>query len=70
VEEAVEQVGIRREISTGPVRSWPALSISRFYANNFSAIDRLLFSRACEINQQIHNSYYYCYSFMKIKNPE
>jgi hypothetical protein len=66
VEEAVEEVGIRRSISTGPVRTRPALSVSRFSADSFSAADRLSFSGACVINQQIHNSYYYCYSFLEI----
>jgi hypothetical protein len=62
----VEQGGIRLKISTGLVRYRPALPISRFSTNNFSAFDRLLFSRACKMNQQIHNSYYYCYSFKEI----
>jgi hypothetical protein len=66
VEEAVEEVGIRLSISTGPVRTRPALSVSRFSADSFSAMDRLSFSGACAINQQIHNSYYYCYSFLEI----
>jgi hypothetical protein len=66
VEEAVGEVGIRLSISTGPVRARPALSVSRFFAHSFSAIDRLSFSGGCAINQQIHNSYYYCYSFLKI----
>jgi hypothetical protein len=66
VGEAVEEVGIRLTLSTGLVRSRPALSVSRFRANNFSSIDRLLFSRVCKIIQQIHNSYYYCYSFLEI----
>jgi hypothetical protein len=66
VGEAVEEVGIRLVISTGPVRSRPALSVSRFFANNFSSTVQPSFSRACAINQQIHNSYYYCYSFLEI----
>ena len=66
VEEAVEEVGIRLEISTGPVRARPALSISCLFANNFSGADRRLVSRVCKTNQQIHNSYYYCYSFLEI----
>jgi len=66
VEEAVEEVGIRLSISTGPVRTGPALSVSRFSADNFSAIDRLSFSGVCAINQQIHNSCYYCYSLLEI----
>jgi hypothetical protein len=70
VEEAVDAVGIKLEISTGPVRSRPALSVSRFYANNFSATIQLLLSGVCRINTQIHNSYYYCYSFLDIQDPE
>jgi hypothetical protein len=66
VEEAVEEVGIRLSISTGPVRTRPALSVSRFSADSFSTMDWLSFSGACAINQQIHNYYYYCYSFLKI----
>ncbi len=66
MEEAVEEVGIRLSTSTGPVRSRPALSISRFSADSFSPIDLLSFSGACAISQQIHNSYYYCYSFKEI----
>jgi len=66
VEEAVEAVGIRLSISTGPARTSPALSISRFSANSFSTIDRLSFSGACIVNQQIHNSCYYCYSLLEI----
>jgi hypothetical protein len=66
VEEAVDVVGIRLEISTGSVRSRPALSVSRVYANNFSALDWRSFSVVCKINAQIHNSYYYCYSFLEI----
>ena len=62
----MEEVGIRLGMSTGPVRGWPALSISCVFANNFSAVDVRLFSRACKINQQIHNSYYCCYSFLEI----
>jgi len=66
VEEAVEEVGIRRSISTGPVRTGPALSVSRFSADSFSVMDRLSFSGAYAINQQIHNSCYYYYSFLDI----
>jgi hypothetical protein len=54
------------ELSTGPVRTRPALSISRLVVDSFSAIDQRLISRACQIIQQIHNSYYYCYSFLEI----
>jgi len=60
VEDAVEEVGTRLEISTGPVHSRPALSVSRFPANSFSSIDQRWFSGVCKIIQQIHNSYYYC----------
>jgi hypothetical protein len=66
VEEAVEEVRITLELSTGPVRARPALSVSRFAVDNFSAIDRRSISGACRIIQQIHNSYYYCYSFLDI----
>jgi hypothetical protein len=66
VGEAVDEVGIRRSISTGPVRTRPALSVSRFFADSFSAIDRPSFSGIWKINPQIHNSYYYCYSFLEI----
>ncbi len=66
VEEDVEVVGVKWELSTGPVRSRPVLSISRFCANNFSALDWRSFSVVCKINTQIHNSYYYCYSFLEI----
>jgi len=58
------------ELSTGPVRAKPALSTSRFSVDSFSTGDRLLFSGCCKINQQIHNSYYYCYSFLDIQDPE
>jgi len=64
--KAVEEVGIRLLVSTGPVRTRPALSVSCFSADNFSAMDRLSFSGVCAINQQIHNSYYYCYSFLEV----
>jgi hypothetical protein len=70
VGEVVDEVGIRQVISTGPVRERPALSASRFCANNFSAADRLLFSGSCKMNAQIHNSYYYCYSFLDIQDQE
>jgi hypothetical protein len=70
VGEAVDERSIRTELSTGPVRSRPALSISRFSADSFSTIDRRSISGACKINQQIHNSYYYCYSFLDIQDPE
>ena len=66
VGEVVDEERIRLELSTGPVRKWPALSVSRFFANNFSATVQPSFSGACTINQQIHNSYYYCYSFLEI----
>jgi len=66
VEEAVEEVGIRLSVSTGPVRIRPALSVSRFSVDSFSTVDRLANSGACAINQQIHNFYYYCYSFLEI----
>jgi hypothetical protein len=66
VGEAVDEVGIRRSISTGLVRARPALSVSRFSADSFSAIDQPSFSGICKINPQIHNSYYYCYSFLEI----
>ena len=66
VEEAVDVVGIKRELSTGPVRLRPVLSVSRFLTNNFSALDWRSFSVVCKINRQIHNSYYYCYSFLEI----
>ncbi|HEY9157705.1 hypothetical protein [Candidatus Binatus sp.] len=64
--KVVDEVGIRLSISTGPVRARPALSVSRFSADSFSAIVRLSFPGACAINQQIHNSYYYCYFLLKI----
>jgi hypothetical protein len=54
------------ELSTGPVRARLALSSSRFSADSFSAIDRRSISVACGLHQQIHNSYYYCYSFLEI----
>jgi hypothetical protein len=54
------------ELSTGPVRDRPALSVSRFSADSFSAIDPRSISRGCSFHQQIHNSYYYCYSFLEI----
>jgi len=66
VGEAVDGVGIRRSISTGPVRVRPALSVSRFFTDSFSAIDRRSISGGCSFHQQIHNSYYYCYSFLEI----
>jgi hypothetical protein len=66
VEEAVEEVGIRLSVSTGPVRTRPALSVSRFSVDSFSTVDPPANSGACAINQQIHNSYYYCYSFFEI----
>jgi len=62
----VEDVRIRLELSTGPVRGRPALSSSRASADSFSAVDRPSFSRICKITPQIHNSYYYCYSFLEI----
>jgi len=54
------------ELSTGLVRARPALSISRFSANNISVADRRSISGGCNLHQQIHNSYYYCYSFLEI----
>jgi len=48
------------------MRRSPALSISRFSTDSFSTIDRRSFSGACRINQQIHNSCYYCYSLLEI----
>jgi len=66
VGEGVDEESIRLELSTGPVRARPALSISRFFADSFSAGDRRSISGACNLHQQIHNSYYYCYSFLKI----
>jgi hypothetical protein len=64
--EDVDEVGITQLISTGPALITPALSVSRFRANNFSSSDRLFFLRGCKMNPQIHNSYYYCYSFLEI----
>jgi len=66
VEEAVEEVRITLELSTRPVRARPALSVSRLGINNFSAGDQPSFSGAYEINRQIHNPYYYCYSLLEI----
>jgi hypothetical protein len=66
VGEVVDEERIRLELSTGPVRKWPALSVSRFFADSFSAGDRRSISGACNLHQQIHNSYYYCYSFLEI----
>jgi hypothetical protein len=54
------------ELSTGPVRARPTLSVSRFSADSFSAIDRRSISGGWSFHQQIHNSYYYCYSFLEI----
>jgi len=62
----VDEGSIKPELSTGPVRARLALSISRFFADSFSAIDRRSISVACRLHQQIHNSYYYCYSFLEI----
>jgi len=66
VEEAVEGMRITLELSTGPVRVRPALSVSRFSTDSFSTIDRRSISGSCSFYQQIHNSYYYCYSFLEI----
>jgi len=66
VGEDVDEVGITQLISTGPDLITPALSVSRFRANNFSSSDRLFFPRGCKMNPQIHNSYYYCYSFLEL----
>jgi len=66
VGQAVDEGSITLELSTGPVRARPALLVSRFSADNFSAIDWPSFSGACSFHQQIHNSYYYCYSFLEI----
>jgi hypothetical protein len=54
------------ELSTGPVRDRPALSVSRISADSFSTNDRRSISGGCSFHQQIHNSYYYCYSFLEI----
>jgi len=66
VGEGVDEESIRSELSTGPVRARPALSVSRFFADSFSAGDRRSISGACSLHQQIHNPYYYCYSFLEI----
>jgi hypothetical protein len=66
VGEVVDEESIRLKLSTGPVRTRPALSISRFFADSFSAGDRRSISGACNLHPQIHNSYYYCYSFLEI----
>jgi hypothetical protein len=66
VGEVVDEGSIRLELSTGLVRARPALSISRFSADSFSTIDRRSNSGGCNLHQQIHNSYYYCYSFLDI----
>jgi hypothetical protein len=66
VGEVVDEGSINLELSTGSVRERPALSSSRFFADSFSAIDRRSISVACGLHQQIHNSYYYCYSFLEI----
>ena len=66
VGEVVDEVGISSGTSTGPVRRRPALSIRRVSADNFSAVDRRSISGGCKIIPQIHNSYYYCYSFLEI----
>jgi hypothetical protein len=66
VGQAVDDGSIRLELSTGPVHARLALSISRFSDDSFSAIDRRSISGACGFHQQIHNSYYYCYSFLEI----
>jgi hypothetical protein len=66
VGEVVDEGSINLELSTGLVRARPALSSSRFFADSFSAIDRRSIPVACELHQQIHNSYYYCYSFLEI----
>jgi len=66
VGEAVDEGSINLKLSTGSVRTRPALSSSRFFADSFSAIDRRSIPVACGLHQQIHNSYYYCYSFLEI----
>jgi hypothetical protein len=66
VGEVVDEGSITLDLSTGPVRVRPALSVSRFSADSFSAIDRRSISSGCGLHQQIHNSYYYCYSFLEI----
>jgi hypothetical protein len=66
VGEVVDEESITLELSTGPVRARPALSVSRFSTDSFSAIDRRSISGGCGFHQQIHNSYYYCYSFLEI----
>jgi hypothetical protein len=66
VGEAVDEGSITLELSTGLVRARPALSVSRVSADSFSAIDWPSFSGGCKIIPQIHNSYYYCYSFLEI----
>ena len=66
VGEDVDEESITLELSTGPVRVRLALSISRSFADSFSAGDRRSISSVCNLHQQIHNSYYYCYSFLEI----